>query len=59
MPHNSIEKSVAIIGFLVLGLIASIEVLAISKCYIGVDRQYRVPAHSIMNAVFSQARLKL
>jgi hypothetical protein len=55
-PHNSIEKQVAIVGFCVLALIVSIEALALSHCYGGVARPYREPAHSIMNAVFSQAR---
>jgi hypothetical protein len=55
-PHNSIEKSVAIVGFFALALIASIEVLALSQCYGGVERPYREPTHSIMNAIFLQTR---
>ena len=56
MPHNRIERSVVIVGFFALALIASSEALAISQCYGGVERPYREPAHSIMNAVFSQPR---
>jgi hypothetical protein len=55
-PHNSIEKWVAIVGFFALALIGSIEALALSQCYGGVERPYREPAHSIMNAVFLHAR---
>lgn len=56
MPRNSSERGVAIVGFFALALIASIEVLAISQYYGGVERPYREPAHSILNAVFSEAR---
>jgi hypothetical protein len=51
---NSVEKSVAIAGFLVLALIALSEAFAISRCYGDVERPYREPANSILNATFSQ-----
>lgn len=56
MQHNRIERWVVIVGFFALALIASSEALAISQCYVGGERPYREPTHSIMNAVFSQAR---
>jgi hypothetical protein len=52
--HNSVEKSVAIVGFLALALIVLSEAFAISRCYGDAERPYREPAHSILNATFSQ-----